>query len=158
MANNAFSRIAKSSKGGMTVDAATVTFSAAGTATKGLLVQNVQIQYQQQINFIYDLTDNTRVFYIAGRAEGNLQIGKVVSNTSTYQAFLEKFANVCTPNTSLTIKGTQGCASNTSTTTTGSTGDIKVNNPIVTSYGITLNINDGIVAEQVQMKFPEMEL
>lgn len=154
---HAFSRIPKASKSGFTVDSATVTFTGGGTA-QGLLVQNVQIQYQQQINFIYDLTDSTKVYYVAGRAEGSLQIGKVVSNVSTYEAFLKTFGDVCvTDSTNLTISGTQSCKSaNVTANTTGR--DVTIANPIVTSYGMTINVNDGIIAEQVQMKFTDLDL
>lgn len=148
---HAFSRIAKTSKSGFTVDTATVTFSGGG-ATAGLLVQNVQIQYQQQVNFIYDLTDPGKVYYVAGRAEGTLQIGKVVSDVSTYDAFLATFADVCADTTSLEITGTQGCNGN------DEEAGVTIKNPIVVSYGMTMNINDGIIAEQIQMKFPDLEM
>lgn len=154
---HAFSRIPKKTKSGFTVDTAQVVFtggaSGAGPGdTKGLLVQNVQIQYQQQISFIYDLTDPEKVYYVAGRAEGTLQIGKVVSDKSTYQAFLETFADVCADETSMLISGTQGCNSDV----TGGES-ITIQNPIVTSYGMTFNINDGVIAETIQMKFPDLD-
>ena len=149
---HAFSRIPKTNKSGFTVDTATVTFSGGGGDSRGLLVQNVQIQYQQQISFIYDLTDPAKVYYVAGRAEGNLTIGKVVSDVSTYDAFLETFADVCADETSLTIEGTQGC------NRTDQSASVLIVNPIVTTYQITMNINDGIIAEQIQMKFPDLEM
>jgi len=84
-----------------------------------------------------------------------LQIGKIVSDVSTYDAFLNTFGSVCEEGT-MTISGIQACTTDSQSTNAQNT-QITIQRPVVVSYGMTFNVNDGLIQEQVQMKFPDLE-
>lgn len=167
---NIFGKTPKTTGAGFSVDRATFSFSGLTTATGpsgtqplasggvGLLIQNVQLQYQQQLNFIYDLSNPEAVYYVAGRAEGTLQIGKVVGDQSGMARFFETFGNVCQARLSATINGLTGCNSVTTGPTINAQQGFTIADPIIASYGLSMTVNEGIVSEQVQMRFTDMSL
>jgi len=154
---NIFNKTPKVNGSGFSVDKAKLIFagltntgiSAGGT---GLLVQNVQCQYQQQLSFLYDLADPAAVYYVAGRAEGTLQIGKIVGDKSNMANFYQLYADVCAARNPATFSGLTGC------TQAVGTGDITIKDPVITSFGMTMNVNEGVINEQVQMRFTDMEI
>ena len=64
----------------------------------GLLLQNVNMNYGQQVSRIYELGtegSKTRVFFIAGRAQGNLNAAHVIGPGVALKAYYDKFSDVC---------------------------------------------------------------
>jgi len=64
----------------------------------GILMQNIQIQYGQQVTRIYDLgqyNNPANVFYVAGRAQGTLACGHIVGPSAAVSRFHADFGNVC---------------------------------------------------------------
>lgn len=166
---NIFGKTPKTTGAGFSVDRATFSFSGLTSANPnpnqplapggvGLLIQNVQLQYQQQLNFIYDLSNPQAVYYVAGRAEGTLQIGKVVGDQSGMALFFQTFGNVCEDRQSATINGLTGCNSVTTGPTINAQQGFTIADPIIASYGLSMTVNEGIVSEQVQMRFTDMSL
>jgi hypothetical protein len=166
---NIFSKTPKVTGSSFSVDAATFTFAGLTSTTQigggrgiGLLIQNVQLQYQQQLNFIYDLSNPQAVYYVAGRAEGTLQIGKVVGDTSSMQTFFQVYGNVCAVRQPATITGVTGCASvgpsGLPSATPNTANAFTINDPVMNSYGLSMTVNEGIVSEQIQMRFTDMSL
>lgn len=156
---NIFNKTPKVNGAGFSVDKAKLTFAglqgtigaitAGGT---GLLVQNVQCQYQQQLSFLYDLTDPAAVYYVAGRAEGTLQIGKIVGDQSNMKLFYSTYGDVCATRQPATFSGLTGCSDQ------AGSGVIEIKDPVITSFGMTMNVNEGVINEQVQMRFTDMSL
>jgi hypothetical protein len=150
-----FGKTPKSATGGFSVDKATLSFPELGaTGTSGLLIQNVQISYQQQVSFVYDLAKADDVYYIAGRASGTLALGKIVGSQGIVKTFYTKFGDVCQVNgKSLTLSGLAGCSG-----TTAQTGTIEIKEPIITQFGLTMNVDTAIIGENVQMIFATLKL
>lgn len=145
-----FNRTPKTTGSGFSIDAASLEFSGM-TGTGGLMIQNVKIQYNQKITTVYDLADNTQVYYVAGKAEGVLQLGKLVGSGGLITAFYTTYGDVCNPGAAVTISALAGC------TGTTATGTITISSPIITDFGLSMTIEDGMVSEQVAMRFASLD-
>ncbi len=92
--------------GAMSADATRVTF--ANLSGTGLLLQNLDITYQQEITRLYAL-DKAEVYFVAGRTSGNMKIGQVIGPTAVQTAFYTTYGNVCASNGNLTLTAAAGC-------------------------------------------------
>lgn len=150
-----FNRTAKSTRGGFKIDAASLTFSGiAAAGTQGMLIQNVQIQYQQQVTFVYDLADPSGVYYVAGRAQGTLAMSKIVGSATGMAKFYKDYGDACAIGNSINIEGIGGTC--TGTTTTGA--KYTIISPLIVSYGMTMAVNEGTVGENIQMQFAQLNI
>jgi len=66
----------------------------AGGADIGMLSQQLQCQYSQQISKLYEI-GSSKFYYVAGRTQGQLSINRVEGPRRLGTAFLKKFGNVC---------------------------------------------------------------
>lgn len=156
MATEIFNKTPRSVEGGFSVDKATLQFPALGAngQTSGLLIQNVQLTYQQQVSFVYDLAKATDVYYIAGRTSGTLALGKIVGSKGIVKSFYTTYGDVCAvKGKNLELQGIAGCSG-----TTADTNSITIREPIITQFGLTMNVDTAIIGENVQMIFSTMEL
>jgi hypothetical protein len=160
MATDIYNKKSRNWAGAFSIDQAQLTLTGLGsTGTTGLLVQNIQINYQQQVSFVYDLAKADDVYYIAGRTQGTLALGKVVGSQGIVKQFYTTYGDVCAiRDHSLELNGISGCSSNSANPPTGTTGTITIKQPIITQFGITMSINDAIIGENVQMIFATLEL
>ena len=158
---NIFNKPTKTNSGGFSIDSAQLTFTALGPT--GLLVQNLQIQYQQQVSFLYDLTNPNNVYYVAGRAEGNMNIGKVVGSGGLVKTFYKTYGDVCGASTAgassntINLSFDTNCASATGSTSSGS-ARVRIINPIILSFGLQMQVDQGIISENVALRFSDLEL
>jgi hypothetical protein len=156
---NIFNKQLKSNKGGFSIDSAQLTFTALSDLSTGsLLVQGVQIQYQQQVNFIYDLNDHKGVYYVAGRADGNLNLNKVVGSGGIVKDFYAKYGNVCgiagqDANT-IELSFDTNCAGGSSQ----GNGKVTIRNPLIVSFGLQMQVDQGVVSENVAMRFSDLDI
>lgn len=151
-----FGKTSRNIAGAFSVDKARLDFPDIGATgnSSGLLVQNIQISYQQQVSFVYDLAKADDVYYIAGRASGTLAMGKIVGSKGILKAFYEKFGNVCNvANQSVTLSGLAGCSASTNVTNA-----VTIREPVVSQFGLTMNVDTAIIGENVQMIFATLEL
>jgi hypothetical protein len=163
--NNIFNRPTKKNSGGFSIDTAQLNFTGAQNLdTTGLLVQGLQIQYQQQVTFLYDLANPNNVYYVAGRAQGTLQMAKVVGSSGVQAAFYTAYGDVCSPQLSGGTARTIQLSFNTNCTNaagaqgTGQEAEIVIANPIITSFGMRMQVNEGIINEDVTMQFSDLEV
>jgi hypothetical protein len=64
----------------------------------GILMQNLQLQYAQSVNRIYEIGiagQTTNVYYISGRAQGNVSSNHIVGPGTQMKAFYDNFGDVC---------------------------------------------------------------
>lgn len=152
------------------------TFSSnnAGMATgqgKALgLVTNVNIQYSQQVNRIFDMNlshkinkDKSAMYYIGGRAQGNLTIGRVLGPQGTPCQFYSDFGNVCGIQETIRLTFSAG-KGNRTRGQVGQAGKCElqpiqfdITDPLLTNVGITQNSNDVIVNENVTLMFADLQ-
>jgi len=78
-------------------DSAVINFSGGGLAPgagSGLLVQNMGFQYQQPVTRIYELGTQL-TYYIAGRPQGNGNIGRILGPGPVVLSFYTAYGDVC---------------------------------------------------------------
>lgn len=63
--------------------------------TLGLIIEQAQYQYRQNLNRIWDLKDSSKTFYVSGRSQGQISIAGVSGPGNMVTAFLQKFGDVC---------------------------------------------------------------
>lgn len=128
-------------------DEATIPFSGLG-----LLTQSINIQYQQPINRIYEVGGDFE-YYIAGRPQGNLAVGRIVGPRPITIAFYTLFGNVCYgPNTALLFAGAAGC--NEVPALGGENGFMfMVSGAILQSIGVSVAAQDMVINEQLSFMF-----
>lgn len=69
-----------------------------GGINVGVLMQNLQLQYQQQVTRVYELGSSglrTKCYYIAGRSQGTITAGHIIGPGVTLKAFYTRFSDVC---------------------------------------------------------------
>jgi len=140
-------------KGGMTTDN--------GEALG--LVTNCNIQFSQQVNRIFDMNTKNAVngqspmYYIGGRAQGQLTIGRVLGPQGSPCTFYKDFGDVCAIQKSmgLTFFGGKPGAGGDATCGTDPI-EFTIKQPLLTNIGITQNSNDNVVNENVTLMFADL--
>jgi hypothetical protein len=69
--------------------------SIGGVPLAGAMVQSIQYQFNQQLNQFFEL-GSPSVFFVAGRAQGNLTISKLAA-AKGLQLAISNFNDVCNP-------------------------------------------------------------
>lgn len=149
------------------------TFSSnnAGMASDGValgLITNVNIQFSQQVNRIFDMNlsnkpnkDKSAMYYIGGRAQGQLTIGRVLGPTGTPCDFYRDFGNVCGIQKTLVLKFQAGKGKQSAVGQAGKCElqpiTFTIHHPLLTSIGVTQNSNDVIVNENITLMFADLQ-
>ena len=151
-----FNKQIKSPSGAFSIDSAKLLFG--GVAGGGLLIQNVGIQYQQQMSFLYDLSEPSAVYYVAGRAQGTASVGKAVGSSAAFRDFYKKFGDVCDITSGdWTLTGATGCTSASGTINNAGLS-LSLKNPKVQSVGFSMSLDSSVIVENVAAMFTNMEL
>jgi hypothetical protein len=158
-----FGRLTDAFGGAFAADAAKVTFAAdpgiLGTAAGGkgganggvgMLTQQLSFNYQQQVTRIYEIGTNAS-FYVAGRTQGSLTIGRVIGPRPIALAFYQKYGSVCNAATNhLDIEMATGCKK---------PGDFNqaysftMKFCVIVSIGVSVASQDMMINEQLQVMF-----
>ena len=159
--------------GSFSSDTAALTLAGATTAVG--IVQNVQVQFAQQIARIYDVSNGgttgqgqVPVFYVGGRTQGQATIARVLGPQSGALCdFYTLMGQVCSPqDLSFTFAG--GCPSaGTGTKKISITNAVgadtisrvkySMQGCVLTNIGVTVGSQDMIVNENVTIMFANME-
>lgn len=151
-----FTRTASNLAGAFSADTLTLALSA-GVPTA--LVQSLQSSYQQSITRLYEIGARNGVsntYYVGGRTQGSLNIGRIIGASQLMGAYYTKFGNVCNARTnSLRFGFTQ------SDCTIGIPLLAAANNPVsytckfcvITMVGVSIGAQDVIVNESSSLMF-----
>ena len=130
------------------------------------LVTNVNIQYSQQVNRIFDMNishkpakDKSAMYYIGGRAQGQLTMGRVLGPAGTPCKFYTDFGNVCGIQEVITLTfqaGKPNRGAGAARTCGLEPVQFDMKDPLLTNVGITQNSNDVIVNENVTLMFSDL--
>jgi hypothetical protein len=157
----------------------TAAFSIAGSTVKLGIVQNVQMQYAQQIARIYDVSNGgfngagtVPVFYVGGRTQGQATIARVLGPQSGALCdFYTQMGNVCSPQ-DLTFTFAGGCQGGASggpkptqqTAISNAIGGMEYNTTsytiqgsVITNIGVSVGSQDMVVNENVTLMFANLE-
>lgn len=93
-------------------------------------------------------------YYVAGRPEGTLQIGRIFGPVLIGQQFYKTYGNPCNPNNNLRLSGKAGC--NGTTTTPTQFWDLS--GVVLTTVAMNVNAQDMLIQERVGAMFIELKL
>jgi hypothetical protein len=152
----------------------------AGSVTPLGIVQNVQVQFSQQIARIYDVSNGgtagaagglVPVFYVGGRTQGQATIARVLGPQSGALCnFYAEMGNVCSPQ-DLTFTFSGGCGSSgegaspteqidiTNATGPGNFKSVAytIEAAVMTNLGIQVGSQDMIVNENISLMFANLK-
>ena len=135
---------------GFKADGATIKFGEFD-CNAGLLVQNLSIQYQQQINRLYEV-GCPDVYLIAGRTNGTISMARVIGPKGVMKDFYAKYGDPCKAE-NLQLDLSPGlCEENSA-----SNSALTAKRAVITSIGISVAANDMLINEQMQMMFITLE-
>jgi hypothetical protein len=136
--------------GAFSADGARVTFADFGA---GLLVQNLNYQYQQSISRLYEV-GSPDIYLVAGRTQGTVSMQRVVGPKRILPEFYQQYGDVCNAgNNNVKFSASTGCGGAVSTRQT-----IDIKHAIVTALGGTVNANDMIINENLTMMFLYLQI
>lgn len=122
-----------------------------GQGDVGLLVQQVQANYVQNISRIYDLTENA-VYFVGGRTQGAAGMQKVIGPSELTQTFYQKYGNVCDmADNDITLSGEMGCG-----TRFAATQRLSLRNCVINSFGFNVTSQDALIVENTQLVFNQL--
>jgi len=134
----------------MAADATKLTFTQFSSA--GLIIQNVTIGYNQTVTRLYALEDG-KVYFVAGRTDGQMDLQHVIGPAGLQQAFFREFGNVCNVKDKILALTLQaGCNESTNKAA------VKVGTPVITSLNLQVNSNDMIIGSGLRMMFTSLDL
>ena len=147
----------KTSHGGSFASDTAVLSVAASADTKLGIVSNFQASFAQSISRVYSVADTggdagtVPVFYVGGRTQGQLSLGRVVGPQGTALcAFYEKMGNVCSPED---LKFTLSAGCDKTPLSVSYTAEAAV----LTNVGIQVGSQDMIVNENLTMMFANLD-
>lgn len=140
----------------------------------GVLMQNIQLSYQQQVTRLYELGNSgqkTKVYYVGGRAQGSMSVAHVVGPGVSIKQFYDNFGDVCKA-------GTNTCQIDLSPNICGVTGSNPSQNGgilgslnvsptaqakytakycVLISIGMSVAAQDFVINENSQLMFSGLE-
>lgn len=123
----------------------------------GILMQNFQIQYTQNVTRIYEIGrsgQKTKIYYIGGRSQGTLSAAHIVGPGVAMREFYDNFSDVCQANTNdIAIKLTPNICAGGATTAIG----YKAKYCVLVSLGLSVAAQDFVISESSQIMFSGME-
>lgn len=153
-------RFSDSYGGSFSADAARITFASdpgilGTTGGVGLLTQQLSFNYQQQITRIYEIGTNLS-FYVAGRTQGSLSVGRTLGPRKIAVAFYKKYGSVCNAATNhLDIEMATGC-NVVGENSAQQNYSFSMKFCVIMSIGVSINAQDMMINEQLQVMFASL--
>lgn len=128
-----------------------------GAAVAGHVVQQIQMQYQQQITTLYEIGSNN-VYYVGGRAQGTMSVARIAGPQAAPGIILTAYNDICSPGDMTLSAGSDSCAAG------GAFGGGQANSTyllggvLVTSLGISTQAQDVVVNEQMAFQFLDLDV
>lgn len=137
-----------------------------GDATTGLLTQSINFNYSQQVTMLHEV-GSTNVYYVAGHAQGQAQLSRVLGPGASVATFMSAFGNVCSPK-NIDFVAAGGCKVGAANTATGGVA----NNPdplsqrveytleyaVLTSVGTSVDSQSIVVQENFGLMFANLDV
>lgn len=144
--------------GAFAADAASINFATGNpqfASGAGLVTQNMQISYQQPITRLYEVGTQL-TYYVAGRPQGQINLGRILGPGLVTTAFYQSFGNVCFANANhLSFSVATGCQPDGSDT--GPRVYFLANNVLLQSIGLSVAAQDMIINEALSLMFTSLE-
>ena len=160
MPADVFSRGRQDFGGSFSADAAKVVFSATdlNDGGVGLLTQNLSFNYTQSITRLYEI-GSQKTFYVAGRAQGQATMARILGPRPVQLAFYQKYGNGCNAaSNNIDCVADTGCAANGADSFTGGVYAFSMRGAVITSIQVTVQAQDMIINESLTMMYIALNL
>jgi hypothetical protein len=122
-----------------------------GPITTGMLSQSINFNYTQQVTMLHEV-GSTNVYYVAGHAQGQCQLQRVLGPGPSVAAFMSAFGNVCSPkNIDFRAKGGCGGAS-------GEAVEYTLEHAVLTTVGTSVDSQSIVVQENFTLMFANLDV
>jgi hypothetical protein len=136
-------------QGSFRADKVSVQF--AGYDAKGLLLQNIQFNYTQQVTTLYEI-GSAAVYFVGGRASGNAGVSRIVGPSQATTALLQRYGDICNKS-NLTFKASGGCQGSTFQGSTYTLSGV-----VLTTIAQTVAAQDIVIHEQLQFIYVNLNV
>lgn len=136
------------------------------------LMQNLSLSYAQNVTRLFEIgtvniggTPKSRVYYVGGRAQGNMSIGRMIGPKAMLSVYYEKYGDVCAAekNTMRLTFEASDCVGNSvvdgkpANAAVAGTFVFTCSYCVLTQIGISLASEQFLVSESSQMMFSNFE-
>jgi len=133
-----------------------------GAGIKGMLVQDWNIQYQQQVQEVFEL-GSQNLYWVKGRPQGNGTISRVIGSVGAAgggSMFPAEAYDICDGGTTFNIEAATGiCTAGGTATQTGISAKYVLSGVLVTSVGFGANVGqDSRMMENIGWRFGKLEV
>lgn len=126
----------------------------------GVLMQNIQLSYQQQVSRIYELGNRgqrTKVYYIGGRSQGTMGAAHVIGPGVSMKAFYDNFGDVCQARTNTCVLDLAPNSCGQLGPVSNGGGKYTVKYCVLISIGVSVAAQDFVINENSQLMFSGLE-
>jgi hypothetical protein len=143
--------------GSFSADGARITFG--DNFDCGLLVQNINWQYQQNITRLYEV-GCPNIYLVGGRTQGQAGVNRVIGPKKLAAAFYTKFGDVCCAGKNfIRMSAITGCSSQQcGTSFQAGKQQILMSHCVLQTIGGSVDANNMIINEQLSLMFLWLQL
>jgi len=132
-----------------------------GTIQSGLLAQSVNFNYSQQVTMLNEVGSND-VYYVAGHAQGQAQLSRILGPGPSVVGFMQAFGNVCSPK-NIDFHAQGGCKSGDSGGGGGGGAlsqavEYTLEHAVLNSVGTSVDSKSIVVQEQFGLIFANLDV
>lgn len=127
----------------------------------GVLMQNINITYTRPVTKIFELgnvsaTTGTKVYYVEGRPQGSLTLGRILGFGATIAAFYKKYGSVCRARTNTLRLSLNSIECKDPAIANSGPVALKMTFCVLTSVGVAVTVQNFVVSENCAMEFANM--
>jgi len=120
----------------------------------GMVIQNVQFSFTQQVTLLYEIGGGKNyVYYVGGRAQGNATIARIIGPSEAQAAFLREYGDLCKPK-KIRFDASAGCPDGEPPVNGGMEYNLMA--CVLTTVAVSVNANDVVINEQLQFMFTDL--
>lgn len=136
-----------------------------GAITTGMLAQSINFNYSQQVTMLHEI-GSTNVYYVAGHAQGQAQMTRVLGPGASVATFMSAFGNVCAPK-NIDFHARGGCKAGADNATGGAANnngpltqavEYTLEYAVLTSVGTSVDSQSIVVQENFGLMFANLDV
>lgn len=149
MADDIFNRKTDLFGGAFASDSSELILPGSDAAT-GLLVQQLQFTYAQQVTRLYEIGSHA-IYYVGGRTNGDATISRVLGPKELAAEFYSDYGDLCKAGSNtLQFKMTAQCDTGVATR---ADAHLTLGMTVITQVGVTMTAQDMLINEQLRMMY-----
>jgi hypothetical protein len=123
-----------------------VQFGPIGT---GMLVQNVQFTFSQQVNLLFEI-GSENAYYVGGRAQGTAGVQRIMGPGPSIANFFTTYGDICSPE-DITFRAQGGCG--------GSQEEVSyiMKEAVLQQVGGQVTAQEIVITESLQLIYIDLE-